>query len=172
MRGASGFGGFGPLRRPTAWARRNPGRTATPWGLAGGRWSLSSGGGSALAALLDRKLVTPGVFDMGQNTMVRLLGCNLPCSISLLLCRPRSHDAKGAFARAAHGLGCARGLQGAVFVALARLLTRLTRAKTGLSAQLWGNARNPRFFAGELVAARAGDFWAAAGWLARALAGG
>jgi hypothetical protein len=83
MRGASGFGGFGPLRRPTAWARRNPGRTATPWGLAGGRWSLSSGGGSALAALLDRKLVTPGVFDMGQNTMEKVYITPSPMGVEL-----------------------------------------------------------------------------------------
>jgi hypothetical protein len=64
----------------------------------------------------------------------------------------------GAFVRAAHGLGCARGLQLAVFVALARLLARLARAKRALSARPRGNARNPRFPAAELVAARAGDF--------------
>jgi hypothetical protein len=55
--------------------------------------------------------------------------------------------------RAAHGLGCAPGLQATVFVALARELARLWRAKIDLSAWLWGNARNPRFFPAKLVTA-------------------
>jgi hypothetical protein len=62
------------------------------------------------------------------------------------------------FLRAAHGLGCAPGLQATVFVVLACELARLWRAKIDLSAWLWGNARNPHFFPAELVAVRVGDF--------------
>jgi hypothetical protein len=75
-----------------------------------------------------------------------------------LYCLSAIQRTLGAFVRAAHGLGCARGLQLAVFVALARSLARLARAKRVLSARPRGNTRNPRFPAAELVAARAGDF--------------
>ena len=54
---------------------------------------------------------------------------------------------------------------------MARKRAWLPRAKIDLSAWLSGNDRNPRFFGAELVYDARGRFWAAAGWLARALAG-
>jgi hypothetical protein len=64
----------------------------------------------------------------------------------------------GTFARAAHGLSCARGLQLSVFVVAAHEVAWLWGAKAGLSAWLSENTENPRFFRVVLVAARAGDF--------------
>ena len=54
---------------------------------------------------------------------------------------------------------------------MARKRAWLRRATLDLSAWLSGNDRNPRFFGAELVCDARGRFWAAAGWLARALAG-
>jgi hypothetical protein len=53
---------------------------------------------------------------------------------------------RGVFARAAHGLGYARGLQLSVFVALAREVAWLRGAKNALSAWLSRNTKNPHFF--------------------------
>ena len=54
---------------------------------------------------------------------------------------------------------------------MARKGAWLRRATLDLSAWLSGNDRNPRFFRAALVCDARGRFWAAAGWLARALAG-
>jgi hypothetical protein len=65
---------------------------------------------------------------------------------------------RGVFARVAHGLGYARGLQLSMFVVLAREVAWLRGAKNALFAWLSRNAENPHFFRAVLMAAREGDF--------------
>ena len=76
----------------------------------------------------------------------------------------------GAFAGAAQRLGCAFGLQLAVFVSLAHSEAWLPAAKIAVSAWPWGNAARVRFFPAWSLAARGGRFRGAA-WAWR-VAGG